>query len=189
MDSYRCVVASYYPVYSFDPSCPYSDRQNQMSFHDSRGGIHTIPTLDCQACALVFRREGNTWLQQRDGGAPPWQLYSGMGFLNATSVMAPFVPIECYSGWLLDGSFGGPGAQGVDAGGVCNWRRMLGGTQYSNISHLPRTVGERGCGALDLGHTTDDSKYILETMAGALGDAQTRRPHHGVSFHGWPCWI
>lgn len=39
--------------------------------------------------------------------------YSGMRFLNAGNLMAPFVPIESYSGWLLDGSFGGPSAEGA----------------------------------------------------------------------------
>ena len=74
-----------------------------------------------------FQEGGNSWLQQemevRRGNSD----YTGMGFLNAGPIMAPFVPIECYSGWLLDGSFGGPGAEGVDAGGKCNWRNTLGG--------------------------------------------------------------
>ena len=174
VDGYPCVVASYYPVYSFDPSCPYSDRQSQMSamIHE---GIHAILTTLGAKHVHWFQEGGNTWLQQemevRRHGT-----YSGMGFLNATSVMAPFVPIECYSGWLLDGSFGGPGAQGVDAGGVCNWRRMLGGTQYSNI--FPTFLGlwvSEGAVPWIWVNTTDNSKYILETMAGALGDAQTRR--------------
>ena len=43
IDGYPAVVASYYPVYSFDPSCTYNDRQSQMSamIHE---GIHSILT-------------------------------------------------------------------------------------------------------------------------------------------------
>ena len=97
-------------------------------------GIHAILTNLGAAHVHWFQEGGNTWLQQemmRRSGASE---YSGMGFLNAGDIMAPFVPIENYSGWLLDGSFGGPGAEGVDAGGKkCNWRNMLGGVQYGNL--------------------------------------------------------
>lgn len=174
IDGYPAVNASYYPVYSFDPSCPYSDRESQMSamIHE---GVHCIlTTLGCSHCHW-FQESGNTWLQQemavRRGGA-----YSGMGFLNATSLICPFMPVECYSGWLLDGSFGGPGAQGVAANPTCNWRTTLGGSQYSNI--FPTFLGlwlSKGAVPWIWYNTTDASKYILETMAGQMGDTQMRR--------------
>ena len=75
-----------------------------------------------------YNEGDNTFIQmqlgaQRDGTY-------GVGFLDGTPFVAPHQPIECYSGWLLDGSFGGPGAEGVTD---CSWRTYLGGTQYNAI--------------------------------------------------------
>lgn len=174
IDGYPAVDASYYPVYAFDPSCPYNDRESQMSamIHE---GVHCIlTTLGCKHVHW-FQESGNTWLQQemavRRGGG-----YNGMGFLNATSLMAPFMPVECYSGWLLDGSFGGPGAEGVGANPTCNWRTTLGGSQYSNI--FPTFLGlwiAEGAVPWIWVNTTNPRKYILETMGDHMGDAQIRR--------------
>lgn len=180
IDGYPAVSASYYPVYSFDPSCPYSDRVSQMNamIHE---GIHCILTDLGAKYVHWFQEGGNTWLQQemavRRGTTDKTKsnAYSGMGFLNGACIIAPFMPIECYSGWLLDGSFGGPGGQGV---GGNNWRTYLGGTQYSNI--FPTFLGVWiSSGAVPwLWKNTpsiDGSNYILETMAGQMGDAQIRR--------------
>lgn len=174
IDGYPAVDASYYPVYAFDPTCPYHDRESQMSamIHE---GVHCIlTTLGCKHVHW-FQESGNTWLQQemavRRGGD-----YTGMGFLNATSLIAPFMPIECYSGWLLDGSFGGPGAEGVSANPTCNWRTTLGGSQYSNI--FPTFLGlwiAEGAVPWIWVNTTNPNKYILETMADHMGDEQMRR--------------
>ena len=174
IDGYPAVNASYYPVYSFDPSCPYSDRESQMSamIHE---GVHCILTTLGASHVHWFQESGNTWLQQemavRRGGE-----YSGMGFLNAVPLICPFMPIECYSGWLLDGSFGGPGAQGVGSNPTCNWRTTLGGSQYSNI--FPTFLGlwiSEGAVPWIWVNTTNSSKYILETMGDHMGDAQIRR--------------
>lgn len=182
IDGYPCVSASYYPVYSFDSNCPYDDRQSQMDamIHE---GIHSILTDLGAKHVHWFQEGGNTWLQQemmvrqsKD------EKYSGMGFLNAVDLIAPFIPIECYSGWLLDGSFGGPGAQGVDAGvdsnnqTICNWRTTLGGVQYGNL--FPTFLGlwiSEGAVPWIWVNTTNSNKYILETMAGKMGDEQPRR--------------
>ena len=64
--------------------------------------------------------------------------YSAMGYLSAGMAIAPFMPIECYSGWLQDGSFGGPCAEGAvnqSSGGqqICTWKNLLGGTQYRRV--------------------------------------------------------
>ncbi|MFA6883764.1 MAG: DUF4859 domain-containing protein [Paludibacteraceae bacterium] len=182
IDGYPAVAASYYPVYSFDPTCSYNDRESQMSamIHE---GIHAILTTLGASHVHWFQEGGNTWLQQemevrRSNGSE----YSGMGFLNVVPLIAPFIPIECYSGWLADGSFGGPGAEGVgkgqDASGntLCNWRTTLGGAQYGNL--FPTFLGlwvSEGAVPWIWVNTTDASKYILETMSGTLGDAQTRR--------------
>ena len=54
--------------------------------------------------------------------------YSRMGYLNSAAYIAPFMPIECYSGWLQDGSFGGPSAEGVNRyqgnQQLCTWRNL-----------------------------------------------------------------
>ena len=172
---YTAVVASFYPLYSFNTSCPYSDRVAQMDamIHE---GIHSMTNgYPGAKQAHWFQEAGNTWIQQdmfshRNG------IYSGMGFLNAATLIAPFMPIECYSGWLIDGSFGGPGAQGVNA----NQRYLLGGSQYSNI--FPTFLGTwLGTGSVRwiYGNATGNNKntYLLETYGKdyGLGDAGVRR--------------
>jgi len=177
IDGYPAVAASYYPVYSYDPACSYSDKVSQQSamIHE---GIHAILTNLGAAHVHWFQEGGNTWLQQemevRRSGA---STYSGMGFLNAGDIMAPFVPIESYSGWLLDGSFGGPGAQGVDAGaGICNWRNMLGGVQYGNLfpTFLGLWVAEGAVPWIWVNIPNNNGQYILESMAAKVGGAQVR---------------
>lgn len=174
---YACVLASYYPVYSFDPDCPYGDREGQMGamIHE---GIHAV-LADLPGCkkAAWFQEGGNTWLQQ-EAAARQSQDFSSMGFLNAGTFIAPFMPIECYSGWLQDGSFGGPSAEGVNrynesGAQLCTWRNLLGGNQYGNgfPSFLGTILGPgvvpwiwRNC-----------PERVLEGMAGGLGDTQMRR--------------
>jgi hypothetical protein len=115
-----------------------------------------------------FNEGGNTWIQQ--------QLYArrdnsyGVGFLDGTPFVAPHQPIECYSGWLLDGSFGGPNAEGV---ADCNWRAYLGGTQYNSVfSHFLGLYLSPGANAWIWQQSTP--RNILETLAKGLGAAQTR---------------
>jgi hypothetical protein len=177
IDGYPAVAASYYPVYSFDPASTYNDKLSQQSamIHE---GIHAILTNLGAAHVHWFQEGGNTWLQQemevRRSNATQ---YSGMGFLNAGNLMAPFVPIESYSGWLLDGSFGGPGAQGVDAGqGICNWRNMLGGVQYGNLfpTFLGLWVAQGAVPWIWVNIPNNNGQYILESMAAAIGDAEAR---------------
>ena len=175
---YTAVAASFYPLYSFNTSCPYRDRVAQMDamIHE---GIHSMTNgYPGAKDAHWFQEAGNTWIQQdmfshRDG------VYSGMGFLNAATVIAPFMPIECYSGWLIDGTFGGPGG-GADDGGVTgkNQRYLLGGSQYSNI--FPTFIGTWiGTGAVRwiYGNAYGKTKYLLETygLDKGLGDAGVRR--------------
>ena len=171
---YTAVAASFYPLYSFNTSCPYRDRVSQMDamIHE---GIHSMTNgYPGAKLAHWFQEAGNTWIQQdmfsrREG------IYGGMGFLNAATLMAPFMPIECYSGWLIDGTFGGPGAQGVTGK---NQRNLLGGAQYSNI--FPTFVGTwLGTGAVRwiYGNAYGGTTYLLETygLDKGLGDAGVRR--------------
>lgn len=176
---YPAVLASYYPVYSFDPSCSYRDKVSQQGamIHE---GIHSLlATMGGAAHIHWFQEGGNTWLQQ-EMEARRSNNFTGMGFLNVGPLIAPFVPIESYSGWLLDGSFGGPGAQGVGvyngAQQLCNWRNTLGGIQYGNLfpTFLAEWVSEGAVPWIWV-HATDPKKYILETMGDSLGDAQIRR--------------
>lgn len=175
---YTAVAASFYPLYSFNTSCPYRDRVAQMDamIHE---GIHSMTNgYPGAKDAHWFQEAGNTWIQQdmfshREG------VYCGMGFLNAATLMAPFMPIECYSGWLIDGTFGGPGG-GADNGGVTgkNQRYLLGGSQYSNI--FPTFIGTWiGTGAVRwiYGNAYGKTKYLLETygLEKGLGDAGVRR--------------
>ena len=170
------VLASYYPVYSFDPSCPYPDAANQRSamIHE---GIHAL-LADYEGLknAAWFHEGGNVWFQQTADAARNGN-YSTLGWLGAGDAIAPFMPIECYSGWLLDGSFGGPSAEGVNLFNgnqqVCTWRRLLGGKQYSSV--FPTFLGLR------LGNKAVpwlwrySQKRVLEGLSEGIGAAQTRR--------------
>lgn len=174
---YACILASYYPVYSFDPACPYSDKEFQQGamVHE---GIHAV-LADLPGCkkAAWFHEGGNTWLQQ-EAEARKSQDYSEMGFLNAGTFIAPFMPVECYSGWLQDGSFGGPSAEGVNRFNesgqqLCTWRNLLGGTQYGNAFPTALSI------MLGDGSVPWIWRYcpgrVLEGMADGLGEMQLRR--------------
>ena len=174
--SWPMVLISYYPVYSFDPACTYGDRTGQMGavVHE---GIHSV-LADLPGCknAAWFHEGGNTWLQQ-EATAIQTGNYSSMGFLNGASFVAPFMPIECYSGWLQDDSFGGPSAEGVNmfdgTTQLCTWRNLLGGVQYSNTfpTFLGMTLGN---GSIPWIWRNCPSR-VLEGMSTAMGDAQMRR--------------
>ena len=170
------ILASYYPVYSFDPACTYRDRETQMGgiVHE---GIHALlADLPGAKNAAWFQEGGNTWLQQ-EAAAQQSGDYSSMGFLNGATFIAPFMPIECYSGWLQDGSFGGPSAEGVnryeDGKQLCTWRKFLGGTQYGNS--FPVFLGTTlGKGSVPWVWRYCKSR-VLEGVADSLGEVQTRR--------------
>jgi hypothetical protein len=180
---YPMVLASYYPVYSFDPACPYSDKVSQQGamIHE---GIHAI-LASMPGCknACWFQEGGNTWLQatmegKRNGGAP-----TEMGFLSAGAAVAPFMPVECYSGWLQDDSFGGPCAERVnmtDASGaqICTWRNLLGGNQYGEtFPHaLEVILGEKSVAWI--WRYASKSGRVLQDLAEVptgIGVTQTRR--------------
>jgi hypothetical protein len=170
------ILASYYPIYSFDPACTYSDKAYQQSamVHE---GIHCLlASLPGCKDAGWFHEGGNTWLQQEADSRRSGN-YGSMGFLNAAAMVAPFMPIECYSGWLQDGSFGGPSAEGVNMYNgtqqICTWKNLLGGNQYGNL--FPTFLGQvLGDGAIPWIWKYATSR-VLQGMSTALGDAQTRR--------------
>lgn len=174
------VLLSYYPVYSFDPACTYGDRLGQQGacVHE---GIHAI-LADLPGCrnAGWFHEGGNTWLQ---GTAAALQSgnFNSMGWLSAGAMIAPFMPIECYSGWLQDDSFGGPSAEGVNRYGtngtqLCTWRNLLGGTQYGeSFPHFMGEIVSQGSIAWIWQNCTSRVLEGLATASGGLGDVQTRR--------------
>src|SRR5690606_16563978 len=173
---YPIILASYYPVYSFDPSCTYNDRESQMGamVHE---GIHCVlASLPGCRKAAWFHEGGNTWLQQQ-ADAQRSGNFSTMGFLNGAALIAPFMPIECYSGWLQDDSFGGPSAEGVDmyegSQQICTWRTFLGGTQYGNL--FPTFLGEWiGLGSVAWIWKNCPGR-VLEGIAAEIGEDQIRR--------------
>jgi len=174
--SWPMVLASYYPIYSFDPACTYPDRLNQQSamVHE---GIHSVlADLPGVKKAAWFHEGGNVWLQQT-ADARRTNNYNSLGFLTGTDFIAPFMPIECYSGWLQDGSFGGPSAEGVNMFNgnqqICTWRTYLGGHQYSTA--FPTFLGNAlGDGAVPwIWRNCPDR--VLEGIATGIGETQTRR--------------
>ncbi len=175
-ESWPLVLASYYPVYSFDPSCPYPDAASQQSamIHE---GIHALlADYEGMKNAAWFQEGGNVWFQQTADAARNGN-YSSLGWLGAGDVIAPFIPIECYSGWLLDGSFGGPSAEGVNLFDgnqqICTWRNLLGGKQYSSVfpTYLGVVLGNKSVPWL----WRFAKSRVLEGLADGLGESTTRR--------------
>jgi hypothetical protein len=125
--------------------------------------------------AAWFNEGGNTWLQMNMEAGRTGKY--GVGFLDAGHFLAPHMPIECYSGWLDDGSFGGPDAQGVNMVNASNqqistWRNYLGGVQYSaDFAHFIALWVAKGSNAWIW---KQKGRNILETLAGGIGAEQTR---------------
>lgn len=166
------ILASYIPIRAFDPQ--YNDGyQMGAMVHE---GIHALlADLPGAKQAAWFHEGGNVWLQQTADARRSGD-YSQMGFLNAAALIAPFMPIECYSGWLQDGSFGGPSAEGVNMSEngkqICTWRNLLGGTQYGSMfpTVLAQILGDGSIPWI----WANCPERILEGMSKGLGDEQTR---------------
>lgn len=164
INGYPMVLLSYYPVVT--PS--------------ERGGIthefiHTIMATRGNKAAW-FNEGGNTWLQMNLEASRTGNY--GVGFLDATSFLAPHMPIENYSGWLQDGSFGGPNAEGVDrrvnGQQISTWREYLGGNQYN--SAFPHFLGVHvSKGANAWIWAKGPHNHILRSLSSGLGEEQTQR--------------
>jgi hypothetical protein len=103
-----------------------------------------------------------------------------MGFLSGGAMIAPFMPIESYTGWLQDGSFGGPCAEGVNMFSnnvqICTWRNLLGGNQYGEtFPHFMGEIVSQGSVAWIWRYCTNRVLEGLATTPGGLGNQQTRR--------------
>lgn len=174
--SWPMVLASYYPIYSFDPASTYGDRLAQQGamVHE---GIHALlADLPGVKQSAWFHEGGNVWLQQT-ADARRTNNFGSMGDLNGTDFIAPFMPIECYSGWLQDGSFGGPSAEGVNMFNgnqqICTWRTYLGGHQYSSSfpTFLGNTLGDASVPWI----WRNAPNRVLAGIASGIGAAQMRR--------------
>ena len=94
---------------------------------------------------------------------------SSFGWLSMGSILAPFIPVECYSGWLKDGTFGGPDAEGVNN----NYREIIGGVQYSEV--FPTFLGEIP-GKKSVPWIWQNSmKHVLEGIGEEIGQDQVKR--------------
>lgn len=166
------ILISYYPVYCFDPDCNYNDIEFQTDavVHE---GIHTMfSSMPGRNNKAWFHEGSNCWLQatmelDRSGLTD----YSGLkfGWLAAGSMIAPFIPIECYGGWLADGSFGGPNYEGLND----NTRRILGGVQYSEV--FPTFLAEY-LGYYSIPWIWQNCRgMVLSGMGTVMGEEQMRR--------------
>jgi hypothetical protein len=170
------ILASYYPVYAFNPAYTGSDAAYQQGAMTHEGIHAVLADLPGVKQSAWFHEGGNVWLQQT-ADARRTNDYSSLGFLNGTDFIAPFMPIECYSGWLQDGSFGGPSAEGVNmfngSQQICTWKTYLGGHQYS--SSFPTFLGNvLGDGAVPWIWRNSPTR-VLSGIASGIGDVQTRR--------------
>ena len=183
-ESWPMVYISYYPIACFDPSFTY-DSYHSASVNDAvsqqnacvHEGIHaTFADLDGCKNSAWFHEGGNTWLQGEAELAKSGKDPDSMGWLSAGNMLAPFMPIECYSGWLLDDTFGGPSAEGVNmygsSGQICTWRNLLGGVQYGEL--FPHFLSEiMGRGAIPWIWRYCRSR-VLEGIGDSLGEDQMR---------------
>jgi hypothetical protein len=172
--NWSMILASYYPVQAFDPATR-DEWQVGAMYHE---GIHAmLADLPGIRKAGWFHEGGNVWFQQtadaRRAGS-----YESLGWLNVGDLIAPFIPIEAYSGWLTDGSFGGPSAEGVNQYNsqgqqLCNWYPLLGGKQYSSM--FPTVMAQLlGDGANTWLWVNAESR-VLDGLREGIGEEQTRR--------------
>jgi hypothetical protein len=170
--TFPMILLSYYPVYCFDPACPYGDADYQTNavVHE---GIHAIFSSMPGVNKKSWFHEGcNVWLQSTMNlekvHGENYQAES-FGWLSMGSILAPFIPIECYSGWLADGSFGGPDAEGVNK----NFRKVIGGVQYSEVfpTFLGEVLGKKSIPWI----WQNCTGHVLEGMGTVMGEEQIHR--------------
>jgi hypothetical protein len=164
VNGYPMVLLSYYPVIT---ASEYGGVTHEY--------IHAIMASMGNKAAW-FNEGSNTWLQMTMEGNRTGS--RGVGFLDAAPFLAPHMPIENYSGWLQDGTFGGPNAEGVNltnASGqqVSMWREYLGGNQYNSaFSHFIALYLSKGSNAWIWKKGTQN--HVVRSLSEGLGDAQTR---------------
>ena len=169
---YPMLLLSYYPVYCFDPACDYADK----AYHTNgvvHEGIHCLFSSRPGGKKISWFHEGcNTWLQRameiRRSKLQPSQI--DFGWLSAGSVLAPFIPIECYGGWRTDGSWGSPNWMDTIS---ADSRKILGGIQYSEVfpSFLEISLGDGSIKWI----WEHCQGYLLSSLASKIGEEQVQR--------------
>ena len=169
---YPMLLLSYYPVYCFDPSCKYSDK-DYHTYNVTHEGIHCIFSSLPGGKKISWFHEGcDVWLQRalniRRGTTRPADIE--FGWLASGTVLAPFIPIECYGGWKSDGSWGPPDWMIHSSG---DNRRILGGVQYSEVfpSFMELSVGD---GAIKW-IWEHCQGYLLDALTAPMGEEQVQR--------------
>lgn len=178
-ESWGFVDLTYYPVASFDPAATAISNPTYQQGAVVHEGLHCVfADLPGSKGSAWFQEGGIVALQglmeAHRGGTKP----ATTGWLDGAQFLAPHTPIECYSGWLQDGSFGGPSAEGVnqyDSAGqqICTWRKYLGGGAYGTA--FPRFAGEWVSPGIIPWIMKNATGRILAGLSEGLGDVQTRR--------------
>jgi hypothetical protein len=171
---YPMLLLSYYPVYCFDPACNYADK-DYHTYNVTHEGIHCLFSSRPGGKKISWFHEGcDVWLQRamniRRGTTAPKDIE--FGWLASGTLLAPFIPIECYGGWKSDGTWGPPDWMMSSSG---DNRRILGGVQYSEVfpSFMEISVGD---GAIKW-IWEHCQGYLLESLAGSspMGHDQVKR--------------
>lgn len=181
-NGYPVVLLSYVPVQSFNPQ--YADSyQTGACIHE---GIHAVfATLPGCKEASWFHEGANTWLQAQlniemgiEKGEITYedlQTQGEFGWLCMGSILAPFMPIENYGGWLCDNNgFAGPASQGNAETQGNATRYILGGSQYSSVFPTFMSVSMSKYSVAKIWETSF-SGYILDRIEDFIGDDATRR--------------
>jgi hypothetical protein len=183
--TWACVWASWYPFSRARTDKDFGDNDWQVNAMVHEGIHATLADMPGVKGSSWFHEAGNTWaqskmaqLQAQDAGITEESDDATAGWLDCAQFLAPFMPIECYSGWLQDGSFGGPQAQGVnkynsEGTQICTWRNILGGTQYGNA--FPTILsGFAGNGSVPWIWRNCDYR-VLEGIGDSIGEDAMRK--------------
>lgn len=114
--TWACVWASWYPFSRARKDKDYGDNEWQVGAMVHEGIHATFADMPGVKGSSWFHEAGNTWAQSKMEALKAEEAGkvesddATAGWLDSGPFLAPFMPIECYSGWLQDGSFGGPQA-------------------------------------------------------------------------------
>lgn len=175
-EGYPMMLISYMFVKAFDPNYE-EDLKSYYQNSVTHEYIHTLfRELPGFRDGGWLHESANDWLIKEMRGKQTGAYENGP-WLDATSFLAPFTPIESLGGWLRDGSFAGPHGEGkkrvIDGVEVSMSMQFLGGYAYNTV--FPTFLSEKfGEGSLRWVWQNCD-KYVLSGIANAIGDTDMRR--------------